>query len=135
MANNAQTAQTGSAFPSIVADAHTSADSPTPDKINPIKSNGGGSSSTISGMKSVASTRPSTATGMLIQNIQRQEKYVVMKPPTGGPSIGPINAGTVSHARASTNSDRGTLRRMTRRPTGIIIAPPIPWRALAATSI
>ena len=64
---------------------------------------------------------------MLIQKIQRQEMKVVMKPPSGGPITGPIRAGTVSQASAEMSSAFGTVRRMTRRPTGTIMAPPMPW--------
>ena len=65
--------------------------------------------------------------GMLIQKIQRQETKVVMKPPSGGPITGPISAGMVSQASAEISSDFGTVRRMTSRPTGTIMAPPMPW--------
>ena len=64
--------------------------------------------------------------GMLIQKIQRQEAKVVMKPPSGGPITGPISAGMVSQASAEISSDFGTVRRMTSRPTGTIMAPPMP---------
>ena len=56
-----------------------------------------------------------------------------MKPPTGGPSIGPSSAGTVRTESALTRSRRSTVRRSRRRPTGTIIAPPVPWRTRAAT--
>ena len=49
-----------------------------------------------------------------------------MKPPSGGPITGPISAGTVSQASEPTNSCFGTASQMTSRPTGTIIAPPIP---------
>ena len=49
-----------------------------------------------------------------------------MKPPSGGPIIGPMSAGIVSQARARTSSARGAVRKITRRPTGTIMAPPIP---------
>ena len=52
-------------------------------------------------------------TGILIQKIQRQEKKVVMKPPSGGPNTGPISAGMVSQASAEMSSDFGTVRKMT----------------------
>ena len=45
--------------------------------------------------------------GMLIQKIQRQEKKVEMKPPSGGPMTGPMSAGTVSQARAEMSSRLG----------------------------
>ncbi len=56
-----------------------------------------------------------------------------MKPPSGGPAIGPTIAGMVNHASAETSSDFGTLRNMTSRPTGTIIAPPIPCTMRART--
>ena len=49
-----------------------------------------------------------------------------MKPPTGGPITGPISAGTVSQASEPTSSRFGTDFRITSRPTGTIMAPPIP---------
>ena len=52
---------------------------------------------------------------------------MVMKPPSGGPITGPISAGMVSQASAEISSDFGTVRRMTSRPTGTIMAPPMPW--------
>ena len=57
-----------------------------------------------------------------------------MKPPTGGPITGPISAGTVSQASEPTSSCFGTDFRITRRPTGTIMAPPIPWMTRAKTS-
>ena len=38
-----------------------------------------------------------------------------------------MSAGTVSQASEPTISCLATLRRITRRPTGTIIAPPMPW--------
>ena len=64
--------------------------------------------------------------GMLIQKIQRHEVKVVMKPPSGGPITGPIRAGMVSQASAEISSAFGTVRKMTSRPTGTIMAPPMP---------
>ena len=42
--------------------------------------------------------------------------------------------GTLTKDIARTRSDLGTVRRRTRRPTGTINAPPMPWRMRAATS-
>jgi hypothetical protein len=70
----------------------------------------------------------------LIRKIQRQEKYVVRNPPSGGPSRGPICVGTERNAAARTYSDRGAVRRSTRRPTGVTAAPPIPCSARASAS-
>jgi len=58
-----------------------------------------------------------------------------MKPPTGGPITGPISAGTVSQASEPTSSRFSTDRRITSRPTGTIMAPPIPWMMRAPTSV
>ncbi len=58
---------------------------------------------------------------------------MVMKPPSGGPITGPISAGMVSQASAEISSAFGTLRRITSRPTGTIMAPPMPWRMRKAT--
>ena len=57
-----------------------------------------------------------------------------MNPPNGGPITGPISAGTLTYDIARTSSDFGTVRSSTRRPTGTIIAPPMPWRMREATS-
>jgi hypothetical protein len=57
-----------------------------------------------------------------------------MKPPTGGPIIGPIVAGSISQAIERTSSCFDTARSMTNRPTGDIIAPPAPCSMRAATS-
>ena len=56
-----------------------------------------------------------------------------MTPPSGGPITGPIMAGTVSQAKASTSSCLGAERTTSRRPTGVIIEPPTPCRKRAAT--
>ena len=58
-----------------------------------------------------------------------------MKPPSGGPITGPSSAGMESNAIARTRSDLATVRSSTSRPTGTIIAPPMPWTMRAATSI
>ena len=49
-----------------------------------------------------------------------------MKPPSGGPQIGPISAGMVTHDMALTSSGLSMLRTTISRPTGVIIAPPAP---------
>ena len=69
---------------------------------------------------------PTIPIGILIQKIQRQDAKVVMKPPSGGPITGPMSAGTVSQASAEISSAFGTERKITRRPTGTIMAPPRP---------
>ena len=47
---------------------------------------------------------PARPIGTLIRKIQCQVKKVVMKPPTGGPTSGPIRPGMVSQAMAETRS-------------------------------
>ncbi len=74
-------------------------------------------------------------TGMLIQKIHSQAKYVTMKPPSGGPRSGPMRAGTVNQAIAVRNSDFFVVRSSIRRPTGVIIAPPAPCTTRASTNI
>ncbi len=58
---------------------------------------------------------------------------MTIRPPTGGPSIGPMVAGTSSHAMAETRSALATVRNSTSLPTGTIIAPPMPCRMRAQT--
>ena len=48
--------------------------------------------------------------------------------------MGPIRPGMVSHVIAETNSFFGTARTSTRRPTGVIIDPPMPCRKRAITN-
>ena len=59
---------------------------------------------------------------------------MVMKPPSGGPTTGPISAGVVSQAIAAMSSDFGTRRSSNSRPTGTIIAPPMPCSTRNSTS-
>ena len=56
-----------------------------------------------------------------------------MKPPSGGPTTGPISAGTVTHVIALTSALLSMVRNSTSRPTGVIIAPPMPCRMRAMT--
>ena len=49
-----------------------------------------------------------------------------MKPPSGGPRIGPSSAGIVRYDSTRTRSRFSTLFSSTSRPTGTIIAPPMP---------
>src|ERR1043165_2357803 len=56
-----------------------------------------------------------------------------MKPPNGGPITGPTSAGTVTHAMAWTSALLSLERSSARRPTGVIIAPPMPCRMRAIT--
>ena len=57
-----------------------------------------------------------------------------MKPPSGGPRIGPSMAGISTQDIAATRLRFSTLRISTSRPTGIIMAPPMPWKNRASTS-
>jgi hypothetical protein len=58
-----------------------------------------------------------------------------MKPPIGGPVSGPIRAGIVSSAIADTSSLRLVVRSSTSRPTGVIMAPPMPCRKRDRTKV
>ncbi len=57
-----------------------------------------------------------------------------MKPPSGGPQIGPISAGMVTSDIALSRCLLWMLRTMIRRPTGVIMAPPTPCAMRAATN-
>ncbi len=56
-----------------------------------------------------------------------------MKPPSGGPRIGPTSAGMVTQDIAAIICDRETERSSTSLPTGSIMAPPSPCRMRAST--
>ncbi len=56
-----------------------------------------------------------------------------MKPPSAGPTIGPMSAGMVSSAIAPISLRLPTVRMSTSRPTGDIMAPPVPCRKRAIT--
>lgn len=58
-----------------------------------------------------------------------------MKPPMGGPTMGPTRPGIDSQAMASTSWLRGVTRTSTSRATGVIIAPPMPWRNRDRTKV
>src|SRR5580700_7260420 len=64
--------------------------------------------------------------GTLRKNTQRQDAYVVMKPPTVGPITGATMAGQVIVEMARISPAVGVLRTTIARPTGTIMAPPIP---------
>ena len=57
-----------------------------------------------------------------------------MKPPSGGPQIGPISAGMVTSDMALSSWCLSTLRTRISRPTGVIIAPPMPCTMRAMTN-
>ena len=58
---------------------------------------------------------------------------MVMNPPSGGPITGPTSAGTVTQAIALTSALLSIERSSTSRPTGVIIAPPMPCTIRAMT--
>jgi len=70
--------------------------------------------------------KPITPSGTLIQKIHCQPQCSVMKPPRGGPSTGAVSAGQVSMAMARIKPSFGVPLSTATRPTGTIIAPPIP---------
>jgi len=106
---------------------------PSPASTMPTASNGSGRSARRSSMKSVASTMPAIPIGILMRKIQCQVMYVVMKPPSAGPISGPTSAGIVTQTMALISSRRSTVRTRIKRPTGVIIAPPMPWKMRATT--
>ena len=77
---------------------------------------------------------PMSPIGTLIKKIQCHDAYVVMKPPSGGPQIGPISAGMVTSDIALTRRRLSIVRTMISRPTGVIIAPPAPCTMRASTN-
>src|ERR1700709_2769974 len=85
-------------------------------------------------------TSMATATSAQIPNgtfkrkIQRHDAYVVMKPPTGGPTTGAAIAGQVMGEIACMSRLFSVLRTTISRPTGTIIAPPAPCSKRAAVN-
>ena len=77
-------------------------------------------------------TRP---TGTLTKKMSRHDSQCTIRPPTVGPSRGPISAGRTMKFNANNNSDLANVRITASRPTGIIIAALAPCRMRAATSI
>ena len=73
--------------------------------------------------------------GMLTRKIHRHEPSVAMPPPSTGATTGAASAGQVNSAMARTRSDLPLNRSTARRPTGTIIAPPMPCSTRIATSI
>ena len=67
--------------------------------------------------------------------MSRHDSQCTIRPPTVGPSSGPINAGSTMKLSAFSSSDFGKVRITASRPTGIIIAALAPCRMRAATSI
>ena len=72
--------------------------------------------------------------GTLRRKIQRQFAYVVMKPPTGGPTTGATIAGHVMVEMACIRRLFSVLRTTISRPTGTIMAPPMPCSKRAAVN-
>ena len=66
------------------------------------------------------------------RKIQRQLAYSVTRPPSGGPRIGATRPGQVMVAIARISRGFSVARRTTSRPTGTIMAPPMPCTTRAA---
>src|ERR1700722_4406390 len=107
--------------------------SPIPASTSPYRSKRSGFSLRTGSMKRNAMKMPSRPIGILIRKIQCQDRYVVMKPPSGGPITGPTSAGTGTQAIAFTSALLSIDRTSTSRPTGVIIAPPMPCKMRAIT--
>ncbi|MNN27753.1 hypothetical protein D3C81_1412960 [compost metagenome] len=71
----------------------------------------------------------------MTKKISRHDSQCTIRPPTVGPSNGPIRAGMMTKFMAASNCDLGKVRMMVSRPTGIIMAAPTPCSRRAATSI
>ena len=78
---------------------------------------------------------PMMPSGTFRKKIQCQEAYVVMKPPRGGPTTGAISPGQVMKVIASIKLCFSVVRKTTSRPTGTIIAPPMPWMTRAPVNV
>src|SRR5882762_9774306 len=95
-----------------------------PHRTKPSQSKGFGCSACEFVTQSDANTMATTPSGTFRKKIQCQEAYVVMKPPTGGPTTGATSPGQVMYAIASIKLCFSVVRNTTSRPTGTIIAPP-----------
>ncbi len=73
--------------------------------------------------------------GMLMRKIQRHDAYVVMKPPSGGPTTGAMSAGQTIQPMASMIWCFGVSRSTTSRPTGDMKAAAAPWTRRDAISV
>ena len=93
---------------------------------NPSQSNGLTWSSLRLGIIRDERAMPTMPSGTFRKKIQCHEAYVVMKPPTGGPTTGAISPGQVMNVIASIKLCFSVVRKTTSRPTGTIIAPPMP---------
>ena len=68
-------------------------DAPPADNTKPVQSSRPGCASRTLAMCLFASQIPSRPIGILMKKIRRQCRYVVMKPPSGGPTTGPEQRG------------------------------------------
>ena len=107
---------------------------PKLDRMKPGQSKRFTSGSRTSSMKIDTRMMPRMPIGTFIQKIQRQEATVMMKPATTGPMMGPMRAGMPMSAMAEMSSDFGTERTRIRRPTGTIMAPPMPCTTRASSN-
>ena len=73
--------------------------------------------------------------GRLTKKIVRHGSQWTIMPPVNGPSSGPMSAGMTTKFMAASISDLGNVRTRASRPTGVIMAPPMPCTTRAATSI
>ena len=108
---------------------------PLPNSRKPQRSSGATFLSRKSGMWRLISHNPSAPIGRLTKKIVRHGSQWTMTPPMNGPSSGPMRAGMTTKFMAASISDFGKVRTSASRPTGVIMAPPMPWTTRAATSI
>jgi hypothetical protein len=82
-----------------------------------------------------AASRASSPSGRFSPKIQRQPQWVLIQPPTGGPSMKATSPGQVRMAMARTMPSLGVPRSTSMRPTGTIIAPPMPCSVRASVKL
>ena len=104
------------------------------DRAKPLQSKRPGSGVRICGTKRMTAAMPSTPTGTLSQKIHGQSATDSTKPASGGPISGPTRAGMVNQPMALSSFSLGLEPTTMRRATGVIIAPPMPWRIRKTTS-
>src|SRR6476660_40351 len=88
------------------------------EEAKPVQSKGRCPSSRVFPIQIKDNTMPIRPSGTLRKNIQRQEAYVVMKPPIGGPSTGATKPGQVIKEVALKRCCFSVLRKTTNLPTG-----------------
>ncbi len=158
-ASRAATAQAGSGRPEAAERASSSAVVEPPSSSRPARSKrppsgsgatvgsttgpavargrgGVGASATlVRGSRNHPATMPTSATGTLIQNTQRQEACATSSPPRLGPSARPSPCAAACTPSARRIACPGTPRATRATLLACIIAPPTAWTARQATRV